>query len=671
MARPPLGKCPHFSIYVPAPFRRALLIPFIALLAWLGVAQSLAGGVALNPQEQAIFNHLIGEPDQQRAFLHLDPTLCAVARARAADMGQRGYYDHTDPDGHGPNWWVEQAGYTLPAGYDHSSAGNNIESIAAAYTDPNDTWNAWMDSAPHRQHLLATNSFFVPQTSVGIGFVHDAASEWKTYWVVITAPPNGPTLAIISPAQNEKLTAPQVTLTGASGGAPAAASVQARVENGAWVTASGVASWSVTLTGLLPGDNVLEVRSLAAAGLVLDEATRTVRYVVLSPLLVQINGSGSVTEGFAGTTPREIGRVYTITAAPAPGWLFASWSGSLASTGPAISFTMSEGLALTANFIPNPFIAAAGRHTGLFASGDLRGQCRVKLNATGSFTARLRYNGLTVSLAGNFDLNGNATATVPGSAPLTLALHLDASGIHASLTDGTLTADFDLDALPASDSVASPFAGRYTLVIPALDDATTTTPDGDGFATLIVEPNGAATLNGVLADGTKFLAGGSVSITGRLALYLPLYADGGLLTGVLNFRDLTGSDADGTLFWSRPDAFAITVGAVASRYTAPASGQPVLTVPLVENNVALALGDGDLAAPVSQPATLSADNSVTLAPGTTLTLKPASGRFAGEFTHPLTGAPVKFRGVILQKQNAGFGFFPGPATSGYATFAPQ
>ena len=165
---------------------------------------------------------MAGDSGQQQPFLHLDPILCAVARARGEDMGHRGYYDHTDPDGHGPNWWVEHAGYQLPAGYDQSADANNIESIAAAYTDPDDTWNAWMDSAPHKEHLLATNAFFVDQTSVGIGVVNVPGSDWGTYWVVITAPPNGPSVNIASPAQNTKVTSPQVTLSGTSSGTPAA-----------------------------------------------------------------------------------------------------------------------------------------------------------------------------------------------------------------------------------------------------------------------------------------------------------------------------------------------------------------------------------------------------------------------------------------------------------------
>ena len=345
---------------------------------------------------------------------------------------------------------------------------------------------------------------------------------------------------------------------------------------------------------------------------------------------------------------------------------------------PTISFTMSEGFTLTANFIPNPFLSAVGKYSGLFASGDVRGQWRLNLAGSGAFTARVRYNGVSVSFAGKFDSHGDALAfaAIPGGPVLVATLHFDATGIHGTLSDGAFTADVTLDPPAAGDS---PLAGSYTIVIPAADDATPTTPDGDGIATLVVDAHGDATLDGILADGAKFMTRGAISANNQLAVYIPLYEKAGVLTGTLIFRDLATSDLDGALFWSHPEkpgaemfpnAFAITTTAIGARYTEPAPGTPILTVPPTENNAALALGDGELTAPIEQPATLAMDNTVTLPAGFTVTLKPATGRFKGRFLHPLTGEPATFRGVILQKQNAGFGFFLSTAASGYATFSP-
>jgi uncharacterized repeat protein (TIGR02543 family) len=88
-----------------------------------------------------------------------------------------------------------------------------------------------------------------------------------------------------------------------------------------------------------------------------------------SSLSVQVNGEGSVTDGFAGTSMREVGTSYRVTARPALGWIFSGWTGSLAGPDPAVSFVMTDGMSLTANFIPNPFIVGQGRYSGVFASG--------------------------------------------------------------------------------------------------------------------------------------------------------------------------------------------------------------------------------------------------------------------------------------------------------------
>ena len=60
-----------------------------------------------------------------------------------------------------------------------------------------------------------------------------------------------------------------------------------------------------------------------------DVAGRTIFYVVRSPLVVTATGAGNITEGFAGTTLREIGATYTITATPSLGHSFGGWTGSV------------------------------------------------------------------------------------------------------------------------------------------------------------------------------------------------------------------------------------------------------------------------------------------------------------------------------------------------------
>ena len=104
------------------------LTRIFAALVYLTLGCVNVAEAQLNSQEQRIVALMQSTGGQQRAFLTVDPILSKVARAKAADMAKRRYFAHTNPDGKGPNYMVKQAGYSLPAGYDQSADGNNIES---------------------------------------------------------------------------------------------------------------------------------------------------------------------------------------------------------------------------------------------------------------------------------------------------------------------------------------------------------------------------------------------------------------------------------------------------------------------------------------------------------------------------------------------------------------
>jgi uncharacterized protein YkwD len=140
-----------------------------------------------NANEARIAELMRSDPQQQRPSLTCHPILAQVARERAEDMAARRYFAHVNPDGYGPNCLVIQAGYPLPAWYAPCPAGNNIESIAGGYSTPDSTWQGWMNSSPHRTHLLGLHPFFAEQVEYGVGYAYDADSPYRHYWVVITA----------------------------------------------------------------------------------------------------------------------------------------------------------------------------------------------------------------------------------------------------------------------------------------------------------------------------------------------------------------------------------------------------------------------------------------------------------------------------------------------------
>ncbi len=146
-------------------------------------------GCEPNAQELQIAQYMIDHPDQQRPSLTCHPILAQVARARAQDMADRHYFSHVNPEGYGPNYLVEQAGYVLPDDYGQAPDANNIESIAGGYPTADAAWQGWMNSSGHRTHLLGLNSFFAEQIDYGIGYVYEPDSDYGHYWVVITAKP--------------------------------------------------------------------------------------------------------------------------------------------------------------------------------------------------------------------------------------------------------------------------------------------------------------------------------------------------------------------------------------------------------------------------------------------------------------------------------------------------
>lgn len=77
--------------------------------------------------------------------LRTNAALTNAAEAKAADMIQRGYFEHTSPDGKKFWEWIRDAGY------DYTTAGENL---AMDFTTAESAHNALMASPSHRANLL-------------------------------------------------------------------------------------------------------------------------------------------------------------------------------------------------------------------------------------------------------------------------------------------------------------------------------------------------------------------------------------------------------------------------------------------------------------------------------------------------------------------------------------
>ena len=134
----------------------------------------------------------------------------------------------------------------------------------------------------------------------------------------------------------------------------------------------------------------------------------------------------------------------------------------------------------------------------------------------------------------------------------------------------------------------------------------------------------------------------------------------------MGFTNQAGSDLSGRVSWLQsaqpaartyPAGFALPDGlqAVGALYSF-AKGVPLVSLP---NGGVVLLENGNLAQRILYAFSIDAQNHVSGANGLNVRLSPGSGLFSGQVLEPGTHRRLAFRGALLQKQNAGYGYFVG------------
>lgn len=97
--------------------------------------------------------------------------LDAAAFKKAQDILARQYFDHVNPDGHGPDWFVSSAGY------EYVTIGENL--ALGNFADDRELVDAWMASPGHRENILR------PQfREIGVAVVK-GIYEGRPTWVAV------------------------------------------------------------------------------------------------------------------------------------------------------------------------------------------------------------------------------------------------------------------------------------------------------------------------------------------------------------------------------------------------------------------------------------------------------------------------------------------------------
>ena len=514
---------------------------------------------------------------------------------------------------------------------------------------------------------------------------------------------NPPVVSFSSPAANATLTNSTVVVKGTAKDQFALTVVEYRLENAAgtnaYQPATGTTNWSATITNLLPGLNTVRVFATDNSSNASPPVARSFTYAVVTPLVVTINGKGTLSPNNYNGAALQLNKSYTITAAPANGYLFVNWtdgSGDVLATTPKLSFTMKDGLELEANFIANPFIPLAGTYAGLFAdtnnfSPSTAGYFSATLTAKGSLTAQLQLAGSTYRFAGSFSPYGAYSNSVagPGGKPLALQLQLDldgGQGLAGSVGNSAWSAGLTAYLAVPKSGLAQ--AGKhYTLVmVPPEPAGPSTEPIGYGFGTLSVNTSGALAFSGMLGDGTKVTAGSVIVGSGQWPLYLspPAYKGKGLAWGWLSFAaNGAGQDVVGSLSWLKEAGLPGTLYPNGFGYT---NGLQVLESPysytrgarvLNWTNGVIELAGGNFYQPdtlspgLTNGVTLEANNKLVGTNKLSLTLTTASGLFQGTVPVPGTKTGISVSGALLQGNNAGFGLFLGATNSGSVYLGPE
>jgi uncharacterized protein YkwD len=124
---------------------------------------------AAAPADPSAEGQVLALVNQQRAAagcgaVSADPDLAALARAFSADMRDRHFFSHTDPDGLSPFDRGDRAGVTVLA-----------ENIAYGQPDPAAVMTAWMNSPGHRANILNCS-----YTKLGVGVADGTGGPWWT-----------------------------------------------------------------------------------------------------------------------------------------------------------------------------------------------------------------------------------------------------------------------------------------------------------------------------------------------------------------------------------------------------------------------------------------------------------------------------------------------------------
>ena len=396
--------------------------------------------------------------------------------------------------------------------------------------------------------------------------------------------------------------------------------------------------------------------------------------VVPSPSVTfQTNGSGQVLSDI--NSPVLNLQSHTVIAVPTPGLVFVGWTGSITSSSPRLSITLTQDFSLEASFVPGAFTPARGSYYGLVQPLDSAMEkssafLTLRVTLKGNFTGKLRLGPKQYPLTGSFDSSGHTSVKIPRTKQSAINLELqadttsDSDSITGILTDEAMTSAISLAHAISNSSRATNYSGQYTIIVTGRP-LSTNAPGGDSYGTVLVQKAGSARIVLSLADGSKMSQAVHLTESGDLPLYLSLNSGKSSLSGWVTFSGRDQDDLHGVLQWTRPaiprakfypSGFSFQTVLSGSRYQ---RADPNLTFTKSE----LVLQGQNIGATLTNRFSLTSDGVVS-SDGSKpkLAFSPRTGTFSGAADSRI--GKLRFKAVVLKREDRARGWFPGLGQSG-------
>jgi hypothetical protein len=183
-----------------------------------------------------------------------------------------------------------------------------------------------------------------------------------------------PVAAITNLTAGQRVANAVYTIKGTASDNWQVANVSLRLNGGGWTNVNGTTNWSMSV-GLSPGTNSAQVRAADLAGNLSTTNSVNFDYVVTNQLSLKTIGLGTISPNDSNVW-LEVGRNYSLTAAPASNfsftnWLLATnWLGGVTTNRPTVQFMMAPNLTLAATFaeVTKPVLAITNLLAGQLLS---------------------------------------------------------------------------------------------------------------------------------------------------------------------------------------------------------------------------------------------------------------------------------------------------------------